>query len=64
MQHGAPNSAETWVNSAFDAAVDTEAVVVETEAATDFTPEALVLSAKFQCGWYQYVHRWASMTPG
>src|SRR5206468_8683102 len=47
-----------WGSLAFDAAVDTEAVVVQTEPADDFHSATLVISAKFQCGWYQYVQRW------
>jgi hypothetical protein len=58
LKHSAPNSGAPWKSSAWDAAVDTEAVVVDVEAATDFDPASLTISAKFQCGWYQYVHRW------
>ena len=36
----------------------TGAVVVEEEEATFIEPAALVIWAKFQCGNYQYVHRW------
>ena len=28
------------------------------EPASDFGPGSLQIAAKFQCGWYQYVHRW------
>ena len=55
LRHNAPNA---WNNSSFFAAVDTDAVVVDVEPATDFEPARLMISAKFQCGWYQYVHRW------
>jgi hypothetical protein len=58
LKHTAPNSIDPWTNPSFDAAVDTEAVVVDVEPATDFGPAHLTISAKFQCGWYQYVHRW------
>lgn len=58
LKHSAPNSIAPWQTSAFDAAVDTEAVVVDVEPASDFGPAHLVVSAKFQCGWYQYVHSW------
>ena len=40
------------------AALDTDAVDVRVEPATSFDPATLIISAKFQCGWYQYVHRW------
>ena len=33
-------------------------MLVTTEPARDFGPATLQLAAKFQCGWYQYVHRW------
>jgi Cu2+-containing amine oxidase len=55
LKHTAPN---TWANSSFWAANDTQAVVVDVEPATDFGPAHLIISAKFQCGWYQYVHSW------
>jgi hypothetical protein len=58
LRHSAPNSIEPWGSTAFDAAIDTEAVLVDVEPATDFSPATLVIAAKFQCGWYQYVHRW------
>src|SRR5262249_49352351 len=56
LKHTAPNSGAPWQSLAFDAAVDTEAVVVTTSPADDFHPAHLEISAKFQCGWYQYVH--------
>jgi len=37
---------------------DLQAVHIDVEAETSFHPAELVISAKFQCGWYQYVHRW------
>jgi Cu2+-containing amine oxidase len=37
---------------------DTDAVVVRTETGTGFGPERMSITAKFECGWYQYVHRW------
>lgn len=58
LKHTAPNSIAPWKDHSFDAAIDTEAVVVDVEPETDFTPGSLVITAKFQCGWYQYVHRW------
>jgi hypothetical protein len=58
LQHTAPNSIAPWLSSAFDAATDTDAVHVDVEPAGDFSPQTLVIAAKFQCGWYQYVHRW------
>jgi Copper amine oxidase, enzyme domain len=58
LQHSAPNSQDPWQSSAWDAAVDTDAVVVDVHPASDFEPAHLVISAKFQCGWYQYVHSW------
>ena len=54
LKHGAPN---TWAFG-WNAAQDTDAVVVATEPATDFAPAHLSITAKFQCGWYQYVHNW------
>src|SRR5262249_59472580 len=58
LKHTAPNSGAPWTDASFNAVVDTEAVVVSVEPATDFGPARLVISAKFQCGWYQYVHSW------
>lgn len=58
LKHTAPNSIVPWQNSAYDAVADTEAVVVNVEPADDFGPATLRIVAKFQCGWYQYVHRW------
>jgi len=53
IHHGAPNSGS---NPA--ATVDTDVVVTQVEPASDFGPAHLVIAAKFQCGWYQYVHSW------
>jgi len=50
--------------SPWEAALDTEAVDVRVEAATPFTPETLSVSAKFQCGWYQYLQRWEFTADG
>ena len=58
LQHGAPNSGDPWHNPAFNAADDTDAVVVTVAPADDFNPARLTITAKFQCGWYQYVHSW------
>jgi hypothetical protein len=58
LKHFAPNSGAPWQSNAWDAAVDTEVVEVEVEPPTDFDSGSLMISAKFQCGWYQYVHRW------
>ena len=59
LRHGAPNSMEPWKNPGpYIAGADTDAVVVTTTPAGDFDPATLVITAKFQCGWYQYVHRW------
>jgi hypothetical protein len=58
LKDTAPNSLVPWTTSIYNAAVDTEAVLVTTEPAHDFGPATLQLAAKFQCGWYQYVHRW------
>lgn len=58
LKHGAANSGKWRKDPSMNAAFDTEAVVVTTEASDDFSPARLVISAKFQCGWYQYVHRW------
>src|SRR5947208_3535812 len=41
-----------------DRADDIEAVVVTVVPSDDFDPARLTISAKFQCGWYQYVHSW------
>jgi hypothetical protein len=54
LKHWAPNA---W-NFGWDAANDLEAVRIDTEPETSFEPASLTISAKFQCGWYQYVHRW------
>jgi hypothetical protein len=59
LKHTAPNSMAPWQNPGpYVAAVDTDAVVVTTTPADDFSPAHLTISAKFQCGWYQYVHSW------
>lgn len=55
LKHWAPNAR---CGSAWHAPVDTQAVRVDVHSATSFDPAELVISAKFQCGWYQYVHRW------
>ncbi|GAC1561645.1 MAG: hypothetical protein NVS3B17_14440 [Vulcanimicrobiaceae bacterium] len=64
LRHGAPNSGLPWHSSAFDAADDVDAVVVKVEPADDFNVERLTISAKFQCGWYQYVHSWEFSADG
>lgn len=60
---GAPNVAlphgDPW-----EAKADTEVVDVQVEGATPFTPAVLCISAKFQCGWYQYLHRWEFTSDG
>ena len=56
LKHTAPNAWVTDMNQF--ATVDTDAVVVQNEPADDFDPARLIISAKFQCGWYQYVHSW------
>jgi hypothetical protein len=58
LKHSAPNSGALWQDHSFDAVDDVEAVVVNVEPADDFTPAHLTITAKFQCGWYQYVHSW------
>lgn len=59
-----PNSQAT--NDDLYHAVDNAggAVVVEHEEATFIEPAALVVWAKFQCGNYQYVHRWSFHADG
>ncbi len=37
---------------------DTEAISVQVDGEDGFNPARLTLAAKFQCGWYQYVHSW------
>jgi Cu2+-containing amine oxidase len=64
LRHFASNSGQWWQDTSMDAGVDTEAVVVNNEPADDFNPAALVISAKFQCGWYQYVHSWEFSADG
>ena len=56
LNHNAPNM---WNTSpgAF-ANKDTDAVKTEVEPSSDIGPAVLRISAKFQCGWYQYVHSW------
>jgi Copper amine oxidase, enzyme domain len=56
LKHWAPNAGDADVS--WSAAKDTEAVVVKVEGATDFESASLTINAKFQCGWYQYVHSW------
>ena len=65
LKHTAPNSWAPWQNPGpYVAAVDTDAVVVKTEPADDFNSARLSISAKFQCGWYQYVHTWEFTSDG
>lgn len=58
LKHSAPNSIAPWHTTTYNAANDNEAVVVSVEPEGDFGPGRLEIIAKFQCGWYQYVHRW------
>lgn len=58
LRHGAPNSGAPWKSAAWDAGVDTDAVVVKTDGGDDFHAATLTITAKFQCGWYQYVQSW------
>jgi hypothetical protein len=58
LKHGASNSGQWWQDNSQDAAKDVEAVVATVEPATDFHGSHLTVSAKFQCGWYQYVYSW------
>ncbi len=58
LKHGAPNSGAPWSNAAWDATVDTQTVEVENQPAGDFHSARLSITAKFQCGWYQYVQSW------
>ena len=55
LKHWSPNARN---GSAWNASNDVEAVRIDTDAETSFDPAELVISAKFQCGWYQYVQRW------
>jgi Cu2+-containing amine oxidase len=68
LRHWAPNSGGNWDDPNFDtnslATADTEVVVTTDEPATDFDQAHLVIAAKFQCGWYQYAHRWAFGSDG
>lgn len=64
LKHWAANSGQWRTDHSMDAALDTEAVVVTTEASDDFHPARLVISAKFQCGWYQYVYSWEFSADG
>lgn len=57
LKSGAPN-ADLRGQSQWVAGDDLAAVVVTTEPATSFDPAELAITAKFRCGWYQYVHRW------
>jgi hypothetical protein len=45
-------------NQTIVATKDTEAISVHTEGEDGFNPARLTIEAKFQCGWYQYVHSW------
>jgi Copper amine oxidase, enzyme domain len=59
LRHTAPNSLQPWLTPGpYVAPVDTDAVQVTVEPGDDFGPAVLRIVAKFQCGWYQYVHRW------
>jgi len=60
LKHGAENRyLDLFGADAGDqAALDTDAVVVTTTPAGDFGPASLSITAKFWCGWYQYVHSW------
>lgn len=55
LKHWSPNARNAAI---WNANNDLEAVRVDTEAETSFDPAVLVISAKFQCAWYQYVQRW------
>jgi hypothetical protein len=61
---GAPFTTLKWWSPnarngpAWNAKTDVEAVHVHTHPETSFDPAELVVTAKFQCGWYQYVQRW------
>jgi len=55
LRKDAPN---LWADASWQAAIDTQAVEVDVEPASNFGPAHLRISAKFQCGWYQYVHSW------
>jgi copper amine oxidase-like protein len=55
LKHWSPNARN---DASWNAATDLEAVRIDTEVATSFDAGVLVISAKFQCGWYQYVQRW------
>lgn len=57
LKSNAPND-DLRTQPQWYAANDLEAVDVSTDLATSFGPAELVIQAKFQCGWYQYVHRW------
>lgn len=57
LKSGAPN-ADLRGQSQWVAGDDLAAVVVTIEPATSFDPAELAITAKFRCGWYQYVHRW------
>src|SRR6266851_564545 len=65
LKHTAPNSWAPWLNPGpYVAGVDTDAVVVKTDPGDDFNPGSLTIAAKFQCGWYQYVHSWEFSSDG
>lgn len=55
LKHWSPNARN---GSVWNAKNDLEAVRIDSEPQTSFDPASLTISAKFQCGWYQYVHRW------
>ena len=66
LKYTAPNSGAPWElgGSIYNATVDTEAVLVENEPGNAFHSAHLVISAKFQCGWYQYVQSWEFSSDG
>jgi len=55
LKYTTPN---TWAGPSYYATVDTEAVLVDNEPSNPFHSSRLVISSKFQCGWYQYVQSW------
>ena len=58
LKQNAPN-ADLNGDASWEAVNDTQAVEVHVEPGGSFGPEVLVIEAKLQCGWYQYVHRWS-----
>jgi hypothetical protein len=66
LKHGAENRYLDLfgADAGSQAAVDTDAVVVTNEPADDFNPARLTITAKFWCGWYQYVHSWTFTSDG